>query len=350
MQRNWKARLVGGLLCGLWLASPAWAQVQGAGASFPSKVYERWAQTYEKTAGVKVSYRSSGSGEGVQQMSARAVQFAGSDTPLGAEELARRKLVQVPMLVGGVVPVVNLQGVGDNALKLTGDVLADIMAGRIKQWNDPRITALNGGVSLPNAPIRRIVRADKSGTTEGFTRYLAAASPAFKSQVGIGQQPAWPGDVQPAEGNDGVVRALKGTPGALAYVSYDRVEHDHLDAVKLRNAAGNYVSASEAAFRAAIVESDLSKRGDDAANLIDRPGATSWPITIVSFLLFDAEPAKGDASAPVLRFLYWCFMHGDDLTRGTGFSPMPVSLQSRLTGRFMAVKGQDGKVPGFQTM
>ena len=321
--------------------------IEGAGASFPSQVYAKWGQTFEKSTGKPVSYKATGSSEGLKQISARTVQFGGSDSPLPPEELAKRRLVQVPMLVGGIVPVINVPGLGDKRLQLTGEVLAAIMVGEVRLWNDPRIAALNPGVPLPALAIRRVVRADKSGTTEGLTRYLAGASPAFKRDVGAGQQPSWPGDVERAEGNDGMVRALKAQSGTIAYVSFDRAERDRLTTVKLKNAAGNWVSASEAGFRAAIVESDLAKRGDDAASIMDRPGPASWPITMASFVFFDAEPAKAQDVGDALQFLYWCFMHGDDLTRGTGFAPLPVALQSRLAGRFMAVKPRDGKVPDY---
>ncbi|MFZ5543139.1 MAG: phosphate ABC transporter substrate-binding protein PstS [Pseudomonadota bacterium] len=331
-------------------ALPAHAQVQGAGATFPSKVYERWAHTYEKTSGVRIAYQPTGSGDGLKQISSRAVQFAGSDTPLPAQELARRKLVQVPTLVGGIVPVVHLPGIGDGQLQLTGELLADIMAGRVPSWSDARIAALNPSLKLPSLPIKRVVRADKSGTTEGFTRYLAGASPAFKAAVGAGQLPAWPGEVMRAEGNDGVVQALRKAQGAIAYVSYDRVERDRLAGVKLRNRAGNFVAASEQGFRAAILQSDLSRRGEDTASLMDLPGPVTWPITMTTFVLIDAEPADGDSAGPVMRYLYWCFMHGDDLTRGTGFAPLPVSLQSRLAARFASVKARSGGMIAYLSM
>lgn len=334
--------------CVLAAALPArGAGVEGVGASFPSQVYAKWAQTFEKATGKPVRYQPTGSSDGVKQITARAVQFGGSDSPLPPEELSKRQLVQVPMLVGGIVPVVNLQGLGDKRLHLTGEVLAAIMVGEVRHWNDPRIVALNPGVSLPAHTIRRIVRADKSGTTEGLTRYLAGVSSAFKRDVGVGQQPSWPGEVERAEGNDGMVRSLKARNGAIAYVSYDRAEQDRLATVKLKNASGNWVAASEAGFRAALLESDVSRRGDDAASIIDRTGSASWPITMASFVLFDAEPAKAQDVNEALRFLYWCFVRGDDLTRGTGFAPLPTSLQSRLAARFMAVKPQDGKVPDF---
>ncbi len=339
MKNVWRLLLLGAI------AVPAWvqAQVNGAGATFPSKVYERWAQTYEKTEQVKVNYKPTGSGDGVRQITERKVQFGGSDSPLPPAELAKRHLVQLPMLIGGIVPVVNLPGVADGRLQLSGEVLADIMAGRIARWNDARITALNPGLALPATPIKRIVRADKSGTTEGFTRYLSLVSDSFKSEVGAGQQPKWPGETEAAEGNDGMVRALKAQAGSIAYVSYDRVVADKLAGVRMRNAAGLFVAASEAGFRSAILESELSRAGDDLASLMNRPGAGSWPITLTSFVLVDAEPPTADGASPALRFLYWCFMHGDDLTRGTGFAPLPVNMQSRLAARFATIKAQDGK-------
>ncbi|MED5619822.1 phosphate ABC transporter substrate-binding protein PstS [Ideonella sp. BN130291] len=347
------ARAARGMAAGLLAAAcagPAWADVLGAGASFPSLVYQRWGETFARTSGTPVRYTATGSGDGVKKISARVVSFGGSDSPLPEEELNKRRLVQIPMLVGGIVAVVNLPGIGPNRLQLSGDVLALIMAGKLQHWNDPRIAAFNPGTALPALPIRRVVRNEKSGTTEGFTRYLAGVSPAFAAEVGVHQLPQWPGEVARADGNDGVVRLLKSTPGAIAYVSHDRAEGDQLASVKLRNAAGRWVAAGEEGFRAAILESDLSRRGDDIAPLMDRPGPATWPITMTSFVLVDAAPAQAEQAGPALRFLYWCFMHGDELTRGTGFAPIPVSLQSRLVARFAKVKGQDGKLPAYLSM
>jgi len=332
------------------LASPtANAQVKGAGATFPSKIYERWAQSFAKVSDQQVIYKGTGSGDGIKQITDRAVDFGGTDSPLSKDELAKRKLVQMPMLIGGIVPVLNLQGIGPGKLLLSGEVLADILAGRISIWNDARISQLNPGLALPARAIVRVVRKDKSGTTEGFTRYLSEVSPAFKADVGFSQLPAWPGAVTMAEGNDGMVRALKATEGAIAYVSHDRVVKDGLAAVRLRNAANVAVSASEAGFRAAIVDSDVSRKGDDLASLMNRPSPDAWPITLTSFVLIDAEPADGQRAGPTLKFLYWCYMHGDELTRGTGFAPLPVSLQARLASRFASVKPRDGKPMNYAT-
>lgn len=351
-QRRALLRLTAALPLSLALGAPRalfaqTAALAGAGASFPSLVYGRWASAYEKAKGQAVSYKPTGSGDGVKQITARGVAFGGSDSPLASDELTKRKLVQIPMLVGGIVPVVNLPGVPEGRLQLTGDLLAELMMGRVAKWNDGRIAALNPGVALPALPVKRIVRADKSGTTEGYTKYLSEVSPAFAKDVGANAQPKWPGEVEAAEGNDGMAKALKAAPGTLAYVSYDRVQRDKLNGVRLRNAAGQWVAAGETGFKSAIANSDLSRKGDDLASLMDRDGAESWPITMTSFILIDATPATGVGAAPVMSFLYWCFMHGDDLTRGTGFAPLPVALQSKLAARFAAVKPADGKLPAY---
>lgn len=352
MVSQWRHRLWRCVVLSLAMAAaaaPARAEVQGAGASFPSKVYERWAQAFEKSAGgAKVSYRATGSGEGIRQMRERLVQFGGTDVPLSPEELARHRLVQLPMLVGGVEPVVNLPGLGGGRLRLDGEVLAALMSGRIARWNDARIAALNPGLALPALPVRRVVRADKSGTTEAFTQYLAAVSPQFRTEVGAGMAPKWPGEVHAAEGNDGVVRELKVQAGSIAYVSHDRAVRDGLAGVRLRNAAGQFVAASEAGFRAAVLESDLSRRHDDRASLLNRPGGESWPITLVSFVLVDAQPASGEGAAATLRFLYWCFSNGDRLTRDTGFAPLPTGLQAQLVARFETVRTREGHPVSYQ--
>jgi phosphate transport system substrate-binding protein len=348
MFRVASAAFVGALF--MWCSGPAHADVNGAGASFPAKVYAKWAQKFERDGGDHVTYQPTGSGDGVKQISERAVAFGGTDTPLSPVELEKRRLIQLPMVVGGIVPVVNVPGVGDATLQLDGKTLADIMLGAIERWDDPRIADLNRGVRLPGLPIRRIVRAEKSGTSEGLTRYLAEVSPAFKTQVGVSQFPKWPGTAVPslpAEGNDGMAKALKATPGAIAYVSYDRVGHDRLAGVRLQNAAGRFVQASELGFRSAIVESDLGRSGNDLASLINRPGADTWPITSTTFVLFDATPKTAAAASPALRFLYWCFLHGDDLTKGTGFAPLPTTMQSRLAARFASVKAEDGQPPSY---
>jgi phosphate transport system substrate-binding protein len=165
--------------------------------------------------------------------------------------------------------------------------------------------------------------------------------------VGTGQLPSWPGEVTRAEGNDGMVKALKAAEGAIAYVSYDRVIKDQLASVRLRNAANQLVTASEKGFRAAILDSDVARKGDDQASMMNRSNVDAWPITLTTFVLIDAEPADSGRAAMTMKFLYWCFMHGDELTRGTGFAPLPTNLQARLASRFAQVRPKDGKLPNY---
>lgn len=254
------------------------------------------------------------------------------------------------MLIGGIVPATNLPGVASNKLTLSGAVLADIMAGHISKWNDPRIGALNAGVNLPAKPIVRIVRADRSGTAEGFTGYLSDVSESFKQEIGPSQLPAWVGNVLKAEGNDGVVKLLKNTEGAITYVSYDRILRDELAAVRLVNAAGHAVAASETGFRAAIGSSEMAKGGNDTASLLNQKSSTAWPITMTSFVLLDQTPESSQRAGQVMKFVYWSFMHGDELTNGTGFAPLPTAIQARLTARLAGVKPKDGKNPDYAGM
>lgn len=333
------------------MAPGAWAaahEVQGQGASFPSKVYALWARRFAEAHGIKVSYKATGSGDGVAQAAARKVDFGGTDTPLPDKELSDRKLVQVPMLVGGIVPVVRLPGVAPNRLQLTGDLLAELMLGRIERWDDPRVAAQNHGLKLPAQRVVRVVRAERSGTTEGFTRYLATVSPAFREAVGTNQAPRWPGEVMAVSGNDGVADTVRTTPGAIGYVSFDRAGAEGLAAVMLRNLDGHLVAASEAAFRSAVMHSDLFRKEQDMAALVEQPGPQTWPITMTSFVLIDAQPATAAAVEPTLRFLYWCFMRGDDFTRGTGFAALPLAAQARFAGRFAQVVPRDGLQPEYQ--
>lgn len=336
------------VLCVVSLSAQAQTQIKGAGATFPSRVYERWTQGFaDLNPGVRLRYTPSGSGDGIQQITARSVHFGGTDNPLSPKQLGEHKLVQIPMLVGGLVPVVNLPGVGGNQFVLSGEVLADIMRGQIQRWDDARIAALNPDLKLPSLSVARIVRDDASGSTEVWTRYLAMSSPPFAAQVPVGQKPAWPGAPLRAKGNDGVAALLKTTVGGITYVSYDRVLKDKLAGVKLRSVSGATVAASEDAFRAAIMASDVYRKGDDAASLLAMPRAEAWPLTATSFILLDAEPKDLASAEWAARFVFWCFMHGDDLTRGTGFAALPSRVQARLAGRLMQIHGPDGQVPKF---
>lgn len=355
------SKAVCGVVCGVWLqvstclAAPA-VDVRGAGATFPALVYARWAQRFaQDNPGVKLTYAPTGSGDGVKQVTARSVQLGGTDVPLSPQKLQEARLVQIPMLVGGLVPVVNVPGVDNNQLVMDGALLADIFQGLVTRWDDARIAALNPGLRLPALPIVRLVRQEASGSTETLLRYLAESSPRFKAAVPVSGLPTWPqggpGTLAPraAKGNDGLVALLHATSGGVAVVSFDRVLRDRLPAVRLKNAAGRSVAASEATFRAAILSSDLHQRGDDTASLINRPRADAWPLTATSFVLLDAAPKDMAATEWAARFVHWCFVHGDELTRDTGFAPLPDRVQARLAGRLLQIHGPQGETPRLMT-
>ncbi len=326
--------------------SHALADVQGVGASFPSVVYQAWTQQYARAHGRKVSYKPTGSGDGQKQILARTVDFAGSDVPFSEAELASKQLVQLPMLVGGIVPAVNLKGLAH--LRLDGPTLADIFRGEIRQWNHARIAALNPGVTLPALPITRVVRKDKSGSTDAFSRYLSLVSPAFREQIGAGMLPRWPEGAVAAEGNDGIAQTLKSTPGSISYVSYDRLQKAQLSGVLLRNAEGSdFVAASEAGFREAVRNSSMGRAGDESASLLQRPGKGAWPITVTSYILVDARPKSAAAASEALHFINWTLQSGDRLLAETGFAPLPVAVQARMAARIASVRAQDGGVINY---
>ena len=326
--------------------SHATADVHGVGASFPSVVYQAWTEQYARAHGRKVSYKPTGSGDGQKQIQARAVDFAGSDVPFSEADLARKHLVQLPMLVGGIVPAVNLKGVAQ--LRLDGATLADIFRGEIRHWNHARIAALNPGLTLPALPITRVVRKDKSGSTDAFSRYLSLVSPAFQAQVGAGMLPKWPEGAVAADGNDGVAQALKSTPGSVSYLSFDRLQKSPLSGVLLRNAEGtDFVAASEAGFREAVRNSSMGRTGDESTSLLQRPGKGAWPITVTSYILVDARPRSAAAASEALHFLNWTLQSGDRLLADTGFAPLPVAVQARMAARIASVRAQDGGVINY---
>lgn len=323
-----------------------WAQqapVTGAGASFPGLVYSAWSFGYSKERGQDVRYASTGSGDGVKQMNERTVDFGATDNPLTDTELKAGKLIQFPTMAGGIVPVVNVRGIANGQLKLTGPVLAGLFSGEIKTWDDARISSLNPGLALPKTRVSRVVREDASGSTGIFTEYLAKHSPAWAGSVGVGKLVKWKGDVLAAKGNDGVAEAVKNTPGAIGYVSFDRVLRDALVAVSLRNKAGQFVVPSEAAFSAAVKASSISKSESLSASLIDMEGVVVWPIVDLTYVLLDGAPKSSARASASAKFFYWAFLKGDALIRGTGFAALPTEVQAMVVRKLADIKPTDGK-------
>jgi phosphate transport system substrate-binding protein len=317
-------------------------EIKGIGASFPSSVYTTWAFSYSKEAKISVSYTPAGSGEGVKRIASRETDFGATDNPLSAEDLKKSGLMQFPTLVGGIVPVVNLRGIPNGKLKLTGAVLAEIHEGKINAWRDPKIIALNPGVELPARDIVRIVREDASGSTASFTDYLSKTSQSWARKTGSATLVKWPAPVLTGKGTDGVMKAMLENPGAIAYVSFDRVMKNNLNYALLQNRNGQFVAPSEASFQAAVKASDLGRSGVENASLIDLAGQDVWPITDTTYVLVESAPKTDGKAQAVLKFFYWAFLKGDEIISGTGFAALPVDVQARVVRRLAEVRTENG--------
>ena len=306
-------------------ATAAVTEISGAGATFPYPVYAKWAEAYSHSTGVKMNYQSIGSGGGIKQIIAKTVDFGASDAPLTAGELNKNGLMQFPMVMGGVVPVVNLAGISAGQLRLTPMVLADIYLGKIKKWNDPAIAALNSGLSLPAKGITVVHRSDGSGTTWIYTNYLSKVSPEWKSKVGNDKAVSWPAGVG-GKGNEGVASYVSRIKGSIGYVEYAYALQNHMASVKLQNRAGNYVDPTSESFQAGAANADWSNAPGFYMVLTDQPGASSWPITGATFILMHKSQAKPDVAKAVLSFFDWSYVNGDDMAAKLDYVPMPDSV------------------------
>jgi len=318
--------------------------VQGAGATFPAKVYQQWAQAYGPADKPAVAYRPTGSSAGVRQVVAREVDFGASDVPLSAAELDQHGLFQFPTLVGGIVPVVNVPGVPAGALRLDAPTLAAIFAGQIRRWNEPAIRALNPGLALPNLPIVRVVRADGSGTTEVFVRFLRESAPAQAAPIEpLGGKARWPGQVLAVEGSGKLSAAVKDTPGAIGYVSSDYLVRDGLAGTRLRNRRGEWVEPTVEGFRRAIVAVGLFRHDLAPASLLNVDGVGVWPIVTATYVLVPREPASVQRAARALHFFYQSFLMGDKAVAGSGFAPLPAATQARIVALLSDFRTPSGR-------
>jgi phosphate transport system substrate-binding protein len=300
------------------------ADITGAGATFPYPIYARWADAYSKESGIALSYQGIGSGGGVKVIKARAVTFGATDHPLTAEELEAAGLTQFPMVLGGVVPVANIKGIASGRLVLDGSTLAAIYLGDITTWNDPRISKLNPGLTLPSAAIKPVYRADGSGSNYLFTYYLSQESPPFRERVGAGTAVQWPAGTG-SKGCEGVVNVVDQIPGAIGYVEYAYARQSQLTQVSLINRAGRRVAPSLESFQAAATAADWSQAPGYDLILTDQPGEASWPITGASFILLPTTPPDTVAAAAALRLFDWAYRHGQMATE-LDYAPLPESL------------------------
>ncbi|HLI99382.1 MAG TPA: phosphate ABC transporter substrate-binding protein PstS [Bradyrhizobium sp.] len=312
---------------GLVVAStPAFAaDITGAGSTFVFPILSKWADAYKKESGDGVNYQSIGSGAGIKQIQAKTVTFGASDAPLKPEQLAKDGLVQWPMVMGAIVPVVNIEGLKAGELILDGSTLADIYLGKVAKWDDPAIKKLNPNVKLPGEAITVVRRSDGSGTTFNFTDYLSKVNAEWKSKVGSGTAVEWPAGVG-AKGNEGVAGNIGQTKNSIGYVEYAYAKQNKLTYVALVNKAGKTVQPTVAAFQAAASSADWANSPGYYVILTDQLGEASWPITASTFILMHKEPADKAASAEAVKFFKWAFANGGKMAEELDYIPMPDNV------------------------
>lgn len=309
---------------GAAFASVAAAAVtlNGAGATFPYPIYAKWAEAYKAKTGVGMNYQSIGSGGGIKQITAKTVDFGASDAPLAVEKLNQLGLLQFPMVMGGVVPVLNVAGIKPGQLKLNGPLLADIYLGKVTKWNDPAIAALNKGVKLPNSKITVVARSDGSGTSFIFTHYLSKVSPAWKAKVGTNTSVSWPTGVS-GKGNEGVASYVQRIKGSIGYVEYAYALQNKMSHARLQNSAGKFVQPDSKSFQAAAANADWAGTPGFNLMLTDQPGADSWPITGATFILVYKQQQKPEVARETLKFFDWAYREGDKMAEELHYIPMP---------------------------
>lgn len=319
------------------------ADITGAGATFPYPIYAKWADAYKKETGNGLNYQSIGSGGGIKQIKAQTVTFGASDAPLKGDELAASNLVQWPMVMGGIVPVVNIDGVAPGELVLDGPTLAKIFLGDIKTWDDPAIKKLNPNAKLPSAAIAVVHRSDGSGTTFNFTNYLSKVSPDWKAKVGENTSVEWPAGIG-AKGNEGVANNVMQTKASVGYVEFAYAKQNKLTYTGLVNKEGKAVQPTMAAFQAAAANADWANAPGFYQILTDQPGAASWPITAATFILMQKKPQDLAAASEALKFFDWAYAKGGQMAEELDYIPLPANVVALVKKTWAAdLKGTDGK-------
>jgi len=336
-------RLVAAVLTLAALSQAHALDITGAGATFPYPIYAKWAEAYRAASGNGLNYQSIGSGGGIKQIKAKTVDFGATDKPLTKEELDRDNLVQWPMVIGGVVPVVNLAGVQAGQLKLSGAVLADIYLGKIKKWNDPAIAVLNKGQALPNQDILVVARSDGSGTTFIFTNYLTKVSAEWKDKVGSDTAVKWPTGIN-GKGNEGVASYVRQQAGSIGYVEYAYALQNKMNFVQMKNREGQFVTPNDKSFSAAAANGNWKPEAGFYEILTEEPGKASWPITGATFILMQKVQDNPEKAKGALSFFDWAYKNGGKSALALDYVPMPESVAKLVAGEWKrAIKDTAGK-------
>ena len=317
--------------------------ITGAGATFPFPIYAKWAEAYKQKTGTGMNYQSIGSGAGIKQIQAKTVDFGASDAPLKLEDLQKSGLMQFPAIIGGVVPVVNLEGIAPGSLKLTGVVLGDIYLGKIKKWNDKAIADLNPSLKLPDENITVVRRSDGSGTSFLWTTYLSQVNPEWKEKVGAATAVAWPEGVG-GKGNEGVASYVQRIKGAIGYVEWAYAKKNKMIHLSVKNRDGEFVQPDDPTFQAAAAYADWKNAPGFYQVLTDQPGKNSWPITGASFIMIPVASDKPANTAEVLKFFDWAMKNGQKMAEELDYVPMPAPVVTQIEAAWKAqVKDATGK-------
>ena len=310
------------------------ADITGAGASFPYPVYAKWAEAYKKETGIGLNYQSIGSSGGVRQIRAKTVAFGATDSPLSGDELNKDAMVQFPAIIGGTVPVLNVEGFKPGELRVTGPVLAEMFLGTIAKWNDPKLAALNPGKALPDQAITVVHRADGSGTTFNWTDYLATVSKDWADKVGKGNAVKWPAATSVGgKGNEGVAANVGRIKGAIGYVEYAYAKKNKLTHMQVQNQAGKYVNPDDTTFAAAAAGVDWFSVPGMGVSMVNAKGDSSWPISTASFILMYKQPADKAQAAEVLKFFDWSFKNGKQMAAELDYVALPDSLTNDIRAK-----------------
>lgn len=318
-------------------ALAATTSITGAGSTFIYPVLSKWTTTYAKSNNVQINYQPIGSGGGIQQLTDKTVTFAASDMPLNLKSLQQKKWTQFPMVTGGIVLAINVQGVKNNQLTLDGKTLADIYMGKVKYWDNAEIKTLNKGVTLPHNLIVTVHRADGSGTTFNFTNYLSKVSPAWQKQVGANTVVSWPSFGLGAKGNAGVAAQVMNTPNTIGYVEYDYAIQNNMAMTKLVNAAGKTVSANLAGFASAAKSANWQASNGFDLILTNQPGAASWPIVATTFVLMPTVGVDAKTVQATLNFFKWAFTDGANTATKLDYVTMPSSVANTIMAQWTKV-------------
>jgi phosphate transport system substrate-binding protein len=331
-----------GLAVAFTVSTAQAADISGAGATFPYPIYAKWADAYKKETDIGLNYQSIGSGGGIKQIKAKTVTFGATDAPLSGEELDKVGLVQFPMVMGGIVPVINVEGIKPGEIVIDGPTLAKIFLGEVTKWDDAALKKLNPDVKLPSSAIAVVHRSDGSGTTYNFTNYLSKVSPEWKDKVGTEKAVEWPVGIG-AKGNEGVANNVSQTKGSIGYVEYAYAKQNKLTYADMLNKDGKKVAPKMDAFQAAAAGADWKGTPGFAVILTDQPGAKAWPITAATFILMYKEPKDPSRSAAALKFFDWAYANGDEMAAELDYIPMPDSVVDLVHAEWKEIKDTAGK-------